>query len=66
VRFRPPWIPWWPLAAVVSLSTGLALAVAYGRTGDAIIVAVILLPSLALIALWVVAWRRGQLDDSKR
>jgi hypothetical protein len=66
VRFRPPWIPCWPVAAVVSLSAALALAVADGRTGDAIIVGVILLPPLALIALWAAAWRRGQLDDSKR
>jgi hypothetical protein len=49
----------------VSLSTALVLAVAYGRIIEAAIIGVILLPSLALLALWLVAWRRGQLEDSE-
>jgi hypothetical protein len=66
VRFRPPWIPWWPLAAAVSLATAVALAAAYGRIIEAIIIGVILGPPLALIALWAIAWRRDQLDDAER
>jgi hypothetical protein len=59
---RPPWIPGWPLGAVVALSTALGLAAATGRVVEAAIIGVILLPPLALIGLWLVAWRRDQLE----
>jgi len=46
----------------VSLATALALAVTSGRVIEAVIIGVILLPPLALIGLWLVAWRRDQLE----
>jgi hypothetical protein len=59
---RPPWIPWWPLGAVVALSAALGLAAATGRVVEAAVIGVILLPPLALIGLWLVAWRRDRLE----
>jgi hypothetical protein len=50
----------------VALATALGLAAASGRIIEAVIVGVLLLPPLALIALWLVAWRRGQLDANER
>jgi choline-glycine betaine transporter len=50
----------------VSLGTALGLAVASGRVIEAVIIGVILVPPLALIAVWAVAWRRDQLDDAER
>jgi hypothetical protein len=56
-------IPWWPLSAVALLSVALATAAAAGRIIDAIIVAILLVAPLSFLVLWVIAWRRGQLDS---
>jgi hypothetical protein len=46
-------IPWWSVATVVLLSIGLALAVLGGRTLEAIIIGVLLVPLLALLGNWL-------------
>ena len=60
---RPLWIPWWRFATTLLLAAALALSAAVGRVIEAIIIGVVLLPSLALVGLWFVAWRRDQLAD---
>jgi hypothetical protein len=52
----------WLLASVVALATAPGLAVASDRVIEAAIIGVLLLPPLAFLSLWIVAWRRGQLD----
>lgn len=56
-------IPWWPIAGAVVLGVALGVSVAAGRFWDALIVAAMLLLPLFAIAGWLLAWRRGLLDD---
>lgn len=56
--------PWWPLATALPLAAALAIAVTAGRVIDGVIVGALLVPALGLLALWVVARRRGQLDGN--
>jgi hypothetical protein len=51
-------VPWWRLATVVLLSTGVAIAVVNGHVAEAAIIAILLLPSVAFLAAWVYAARR--------
>jgi hypothetical protein len=59
VKYRPPFVPWWPLATAVLLVTAFAIALGAGRTIDAVIVGVLLVPTLALLGLWLLARKRG-------
>lgn len=43
-------IPWWRLATVVLLSIALGIAIANGRTWDAVVIAVLIVPVLVLVA----------------
>jgi hypothetical protein len=52
-------VPWWRLATTLLLVVGLAIAAAAGRTVDAVIAGILLVPSLAVSLMWVVAVRRG-------
>ena len=49
-------IPWRRIATAVLLTAALAIAAAAGRVIEAIIIGVLLLPSLALVGIW----RRGR------
>jgi hypothetical protein len=55
-------IPWWSVATVVVLSIALTLAVLGGRTVEAVIVGAILVPTLALLGVWLtsIAGQRGR------
>jgi hypothetical protein len=55
-------IPWWRLASAVLLTAAFAISVTAGRVIESIIIAILLLPTFAFLVLWIVAWRRGQLD----
>jgi len=59
---RPAWIPWWRIATAVLLSAALGDISMAGRVIEAIIVGVLLIPSIALVGLWLVAWQRDQLE----
>jgi hypothetical protein len=60
---RPAWTPWWRIATTLVLAAALGISAAAGRVIDAIIISVLLLPPLALLGLWFIAWRRDQLAD---
>jgi choline-glycine betaine transporter len=62
---RAPLIPWWPLATTLLLAGALALSVAAGRTVDSIIIGVLLVPSLAFLVVWLIAWRRGPPEEDR-
>jgi hypothetical protein len=53
-------IPWWRLATVVLLGIALGIAVANGRTWDAVIVAVLIIPALAMTAAAIYFRVRGR------
>jgi hypothetical protein len=54
------------LSTVAVLTTALVISVTAGRVIEAIIIAALLLPSLALLVVWIIAWRRGQLAATRR
>jgi hypothetical protein len=58
-------IPWWRLATAALLTAALAIAASAGRVIESIIIAILLVPTLAFLVLWIVAWRRGQLSGSE-
>jgi hypothetical protein len=60
---RLAWIPWWRIATALLLAAALAISAAAGRVIEAIIIGVLLLPSLVLVGLWFIAWRRNRLAD---
>jgi hypothetical protein len=60
---RPAWIPWWRITTLVSLTFAFGIAAAAGRVIEAIVIGILLLPSLAFVAVWVYAWRRDRLAD---
>jgi hypothetical protein len=62
---RPAWIPGWRIAQALLLALALAISIAAGRVIEAAIIAVLLLPALALVGLWVVAWRRDELANDR-
>jgi hypothetical protein len=43
--------------------TASVLALRAGRIIEAVIVAVLAVPSLVLLALWLLAWKRGLVND---
>jgi ABC-type Fe3+-siderophore transport system permease subunit len=49
------------LSTVAALTTALVISATGGRIIEAIIIAALLLPSLAFLVVWIIAWRRGQL-----
>jgi hypothetical protein len=55
-------IPWWRLATAALLTAALVISATAGRVIESIIIAILLLPTFAFLVLWIVAWRRGQLD----
>jgi choline-glycine betaine transporter len=56
-------IPWWRVATVILLLVALGISVSAGRTIEALIIAVLTIPSLVLLVLSLVAWRRGLIGD---
>jgi hypothetical protein len=44
-------VPWWRIATVALLAVALGIALASGHTGDAIIVAVLMVPGLVLVGV---------------
>jgi hypothetical protein len=54
-------VPWWRLATSTLLLTAFALSLAAGRTVEAIIAAVLLIPSLLLLGVWVYLRLAGRL-----
>lgn len=58
-------IPWWRLASAALLTAALAISATAGRVIESIIIAILLLPTFAFLVLWIVAWRRGQLDGGE-
>jgi hypothetical protein len=59
VKSRIRFVPWWPLATAVLLITALSIAVSSGRTIEAVIIGVFVVPTLAFLGLWSFAWKRG-------
>jgi hypothetical protein len=57
---------WWLLSTVAALTTALVISATAGRIIEAIILAALLLPSLAFLVVWIIAWRRGQLRGDAR
>jgi hypothetical protein len=41
--------------SVLTLGAGLGISLAYGHIGDAIVIAVVMLPGIGLLLLWVYA-----------
>jgi hypothetical protein len=56
-------IPWGRTTTAVLLVAAFAIAVKAGRTIEAAIIGVLTVPAIVLLVLYVVAWRRGLLDD---
>jgi hypothetical protein len=56
-------IPWLPLSTVMLLAVAVAVAATAGRIIEAIVIAILLVPVLAFLVLWVIAWKRGQLGS---
>jgi hypothetical protein len=56
-------IPWGRITATVLFLAAFAIAVNNGRTIEAAIIAVFSVPSIAILVVYVVAWRRGKLDE---
>jgi hypothetical protein len=52
-------IPWWRLATAALLSVALAISADAGRLIESIIIAVLLVPLLAFLGIWIIAFRRG-------
>jgi hypothetical protein len=57
---RETLIPWWRLATAALLTAALVISAIAGRVIESIIIAILLLPALAFLVLWIVAWRNGQ------
>jgi hypothetical protein len=55
-------IPWWPITTVVFLGGAVVIAARAGRVIEAIIAAILLAPSLAILIAWVVIWGRRDLE----
>jgi hypothetical protein len=51
-------MPWWSLSTTVLLTAALVVDVTAGRIIETIIIAILLVPSLAFLVLWVIAWKR--------
>jgi hypothetical protein len=49
-------LPWWRLATLVLLIGALVLAIANGRTIEAVIIGVLLVPTLVVLGVWVYFW----------
>ena len=62
---RSPRVPWLWLTTTVALTVALAISAAAARLVESIIIAVLLVPSLAFLVIWLVAWRRGLLTDDR-
>lgn len=58
-------MPWWSLSTTVLLAVALVVDVAAGRIIETIIIAILLVPSLAFLVLWVIAskWARTRLPQ---
>jgi len=56
-------IPWGRTTTTALLVAAFAIAVNAGRTIEAAIIGVLTIPAIILLVLYVVAWRRGLLDD---
>jgi len=52
-RLRPPW---WRLATLILLSVALAIAVSQGRTIEAVIIGILIVPTLLLVGAWIYVW----------
>ena len=63
VRGRRRSFPWWLLLAAALLVAVCVLDFRRGRTIEATIIGVVALPTLALLVLALVAWKRGLIDD---
>jgi choline-glycine betaine transporter len=46
-------LPWWRLATLALLIGALVLAIANGRTIEAVIIGVLLVPTLVVLGVWV-------------
>jgi Flp pilus assembly protein TadB len=51
-------MPWWSVSTTVLLAVVLVVDVTAGRVIETIIIAILLVPSLAFLVLWVIAWKR--------
>jgi len=65
MKARLPFVPWARLVTAVLLITAFAIALRAGRTIETVIVGILTIPTLALVALWLAAWRRGWLEDGE-
>jgi hypothetical protein len=54
-------IPWWLLAAAVSLTAAHVIAATAHRLVETIIIAILLAPVAAFVIVYIVAWRMGRL-----
>jgi hypothetical protein len=52
-RRRPPW---WRLATLILLSVALAIALSQGRTIEAVIIGILIVPTLLLVGAWIYVW----------
>ena len=46
--------PWWQLATIVLLSVALTIAVMSGRTIEAVIIGILVVPALVIVGTWLV------------
>ena len=58
-------VPWWLLISSVAMTFAFILAIAAGRTIEAIIIGILLAPSLVVLVLYTFAWTRGLMGDEK-
>jgi hypothetical protein len=58
-RDEPLAIPWWPIATVTLLAIALVISIAAGRTVEAVVIALLLVPSLLLLGAWAYSVRNG-------
>jgi hypothetical protein len=58
-------IPWWRIATVAVLAAALAIAVSQGHNWDAGVIALLLIPGIALVGLALYfRWKAGRRGTS--
>jgi hypothetical protein len=50
--------PWWRIATLALLLVALVIAVSSGRTIEAVVIGVLMIPALTLLGAWIYGLRR--------
>ena len=58
-------LPWWRIATLAILLLALIISVSAGRTIDAVVIGILMIPTMVLVGLWIYGSMKGDATEPK-